>query len=78
MGVVYRALEENLGREVALKVIAPLWAHDPDFRARFTREARAQASLESAHVVAVYAHGEEDGHLYLASQPGPRRRPPAG
>lgn len=68
MGVVYRALEENLGREVALKVIAPLWAHDPDFRARFTREARAQASLESAHVVAVYAHGEEDGHLYLASQ----------
>lgn len=68
MGVVFRALEENLGREVALKVIAPLWAHDPDFRARFTREARAQASLESAHVVAVYAHGEEDGHLYLASQ----------
>lgn len=68
MGVVFRALEENLGREVALKVIAPLWAHDPEFRARFTREARAQASLESAHVVAVYAHGEEDGHLYLASQ----------
>ncbi|WP_418057552.1 serine/threonine-protein kinase [Pimelobacter simplex] len=68
MGVVYRALEENLGREVALKVIAPLFAHDPEFRARFTREARAQASLESAHVVAVYAHGEEDGYLYLASQ----------
>ena len=68
MGVVYRALEENLGREVALKVIAPLYAHDPEFRERFTREARAQASLESAHVVAVYAHGEEDGHLYIASQ----------
>ncbi|WP_418061896.1 serine/threonine-protein kinase [Pimelobacter simplex] len=68
MGVVYRALEENLGREVALKVIAPLFAHDPEFRQRFTREARAQASLESAHVVAVYAHGEEDGYLYLASQ----------
>lgn len=68
MGVVYRAMEENLGREVALKVIAPLFAHDPEFRERFTREARAQASLESAHVVAVYAHGEEDGYLYLASQ----------
>jgi len=68
MGVVYRAMEENLGREVALKVIAPLFAHDPEFRERFTREARAQASLESAHVVAVYAHGEEDGHLYIASQ----------
>ncbi|GAA1517617.1 serine/threonine-protein kinase [Nocardioides humi] len=68
MGVVYRAMEENLGREVALKVIAPLFAHDPEFRERFTREARAQASLESAHVVAVYAHGEEDGYLYIASQ----------
>lgn len=68
MGVVYRAMEENLGREVALKVIAPLFAHDPEFRERFTREARAQASLESAHVVAVYAHGEEDGALYIASQ----------
>lgn len=68
MGVVFRAREENLGREVALKVIAPLFAHDPEFRERFTREARAQASLESAHVVAVYAHGEEDGYLYIASQ----------
>jgi serine/threonine protein kinase len=68
MGVVYRAMEENLGREVALKVIAPLFAHDPEFRERFTREARAQASLESAHVVAVHAHGEEDGYLYIASQ----------
>ena len=68
MGVVFRAMEENLGREVALKVIAPLFAHDPEFRERFIREARAQASLESAHVVAVYAHGEEDGYLYIASQ----------
>ncbi|TWG94783.1 serine/threonine-protein kinase [Nocardioides sp. J9] len=68
MGVVFRAREENLGREVALKVIAPLFAHDPEFRERFTREARAQASLESAHVVAVYAHGEEDGYLYIATQ----------
>ncbi len=68
MGVVYRAVEENLGREVALKIVAPLYAHDPEFRERFSREARAQASLESAHVVAVYAHGEEDGFLYIASQ----------
>jgi len=68
MGVVYRAVEENLGREVALKIVAPLYAHDPEFQERFSREARAQASLESAHVVAVYAHGEEDGYLYIASQ----------
>jgi serine/threonine protein kinase len=68
MGVVFRAVEENLGREVALKIIAPAVAHDPEFRERFIREARAQASLESSHVVAVYAHGEEDGYLYIASQ----------
>ncbi|MFC5729433.1 MULTISPECIES: hypothetical protein [Nocardioides] len=68
MGELLRAREENLGREVALKVIAPLFAHAPDFRRRFTREARARASLESAHVVAVDAHGAEDGHLYIASQ----------
>ncbi len=68
MGVVYRAVEENLGREVALKIVAPHFAHDPEFRERFSREARAQASLESAHVVAVYAHGEEDGYVYIASQ----------
>jgi serine/threonine protein kinase len=68
MGIVFRAMEENLGREVALKIVAPHLAHDPEFRERFTREARAQASLESSHVVAVYAHGEEDGYLYIASQ----------
>ncbi|WP_168929433.1 serine/threonine-protein kinase [Nocardioides sp. GY 10113] len=67
-GVVFRAVEDRVGREVALKVIDPLYARDPEFRARFAREAQAQESLESTHVVAVHAHGEEDGHLYIASQ----------
>ncbi|MEO9322063.1 serine/threonine-protein kinase [Nocardioides sp. C4-1] len=68
MGVVYEALEVNLDRPVALKVIAPAYADDPAFRARFTSEARLQASLDSDHVVQVYAHGEDDGFLYIASQ----------
>ncbi len=68
MGVVYEALEENLGRRVALKVIAPVFAEDDDFRERFGHEARALASLDSPHVVQVYAHGEEDGYLYIATQ----------
>lgn len=68
MGVVYDALEENLERRVALKVIAPVYADDPDFRERFSREARSLASLDSPHVVSVYAHGEEDGYLYIATQ----------
>ncbi|WP_167736739.1 serine/threonine-protein kinase [Nocardioides sp. 1609] len=68
MGVVYDALEVNLERRVALKVISPQLAGDPDFRARFASEARALASLDSPHVVQVYAHGEEDGYLYIATQ----------
>ncbi|MCW2793370.1 MAG: hypothetical protein JWO76_2468 [Nocardioides sp.] len=68
MGVVFEAYDEGLHRQVALKVISPHLADDPDFRARFTREAQAQASLDSAHVVHVYAHGDADGRLYIATQ----------
>lgn len=70
MGVVFEALDTKLQRAVALKVIAPHLAGDPEFRERFTREARAQASLDSAHVVHVYDHGEdpEAGRLYIATQ----------
>ncbi len=68
MGVVFEAHDEYLERPVALKVIAPELAEDPDFRARFTREAQAQASLDSRHVVQVYAHGEDEGRLWIATQ----------
>jgi serine/threonine-protein kinase len=68
MGVVLEALDTVLNRRVALKVIAPDLAGDPDFRARFTREAQAQASLDSPHVVHVYGHGEDDGRLWIATQ----------
>ncbi len=68
MGVVYEALDTQLQRQVALKIIAPHLAHDDGFRARFTREARAQASLDSTHVVQVYSFGEAGGRLYIASQ----------
>lgn len=76
MGVVYEAVDTVLGRRVALKVITPHLASDPAFRVRFTQEAQAQASLDSPHVVQVFAHGEADpsagsggtGALYIASQ----------
>ncbi|WP_322937247.1 serine/threonine-protein kinase [Nocardioides bizhenqiangii] len=68
MGVVFEAVDTALQRRVALKVISPHVAGDPAFRARFTREAQAQASLDSPHVVQVFAHGEADGSLYIASQ----------
>jgi len=68
MGTVYEAVDETLHRRIALKVIAPAVAGDPDFRRRFVREAQAQASLDSPHVVQVFSHGEVDGQLYIASQ----------
>lgn len=68
MGVVFLAVEEELDREVALKIISPELAGDDGFRERFTREARAQARLNSGHVVQVYRYGEQDGRLFIASQ----------
>ncbi|MEJ7832380.1 MAG: serine/threonine-protein kinase [Nocardioides sp.] len=68
MGVVFEAVDTTLDRRVALKVISTHLADDESFRARFTHEARAQASLDSPHVVAVYAHGDADGRLYIATQ----------
>jgi serine/threonine protein kinase len=68
MGAVFEALDVALGRRVALKVIAPDLAHDAVFRARFTAEARALAALDSAHVVPVFAHGAQAGHLYIATR----------
>ena len=66
MGFVYRALDRELGRRVALKVIAPTVAGDPAFRRRFEREWRLAAALEHPHVVPVYGAGEERGRLFLA------------
>ena len=66
MGVVYLAIDRRLGRRVALKVIVPELAADPQFRQRFEREARVAATLEHPHVVPVYEAGEQDGSLFIA------------
>lgn len=71
MGTVYDALDTTLARHVALKLIAPGLAEDPGFRSRFVREAQAQASLDSPHVVQVFAHGELGGQLFIATQLAP-------
>jgi hypothetical protein len=66
MAVVYRAEHVDVGRQVALKVLAGDLAADPEFVARFRREGRLQASLEHPHVVTVYEAGESEHGLYLA------------
>ncbi len=65
MGVVYRALQLDLGRPVALKVITADLAGDAAFRERFGREARMAAAIDHPNVVPVHATGEENGALFL-------------
>jgi serine/threonine protein kinase len=68
MAVVFRARDEALGRLIALKVLAPALADDEEFRIRFLRESRSVAAVEESHIVPVYAAGEADGVLYLATR----------
>jgi tetratricopeptide (TPR) repeat protein len=67
MGVVYRAQDARLQRAVALKVLAPHLASEPDARRRFLTEARAAASLDHPNICTVYETGEaESGVPYIA------------
>ena len=66
MGVVYRATDLRLRRQVALKVMAPELALDELFRKRFARESELAMSLEHPNVVPIYDAGEVDGCLYIA------------
>ncbi len=68
MGVVYRARQKSLDREVALKILAPERESDDRFRARFAREARTLARLNHPGVVAVYDFGEASGIFYLVME----------
>ena len=61
MGEVYRAHDERLGREVAIKVLPLAFTLDPGRRARFEREARVLAALNHPHIGAIYGIEEADG-----------------
>jgi len=73
MGVVYRAVQLDLQRPVALKVITADRAGDPEFRERFTRESRMAAAIDHPNVVPVYAAGEDRGALYIVMRYVPGR-----
>jgi len=68
MGIVYRARQESLGREVAVKLIRPEELRFPGARERFAREVTTIASLSHPGIVPVYAVGEEGGVPYFAME----------
>lgn len=68
MGEVYRATDIKLGRDVALKVLPPEMARDPDRLARFQREARAVAALNHPNVVTVYSVEEAENINFITME----------
>jgi len=68
MGTVYRAVQESLGRMVALKVFPAVFTLDPVRLERFRREARATARIRHPNIVPIYDVGESDGIHYYAMQ----------
>jgi serine/threonine protein kinase len=64
-GVVYRAIQPQVGREVAIKAVHPELANHPDFVRRFDHEAQIVARLEHPHVVPLYDYWREPNAAYL-------------
>src|SRR4029079_4946801 len=65
---IYRATDNGLGRDVALKLLRPEYLRDPDFSARFPQEAQSAASLREPNVVTVYDYGEDPSGPYIVME----------
>ncbi len=68
MGVVWKATDTTLGRDVAIKVLPEAFARDPERMARFEREARLLASLNHGNIASIYGVGSADGVRFLAME----------
>ncbi len=68
MGIVYRAVDEKLEREVALKVLPPAFVDDPERRSRFLREARSAAAVSHPNIATIHEVGEDAGSVYIAME----------
>lgn len=68
MAEVYKAQDEVLGRTVAIKIMLPQYASDPNFAARFRQEAQAAANLQSPYIVNIYDWGQDEGTYFIAME----------
>jgi len=68
MGDVYRARDTHLNREVAVKVLSPIFAHDPNLLLRFRREAHVLAALNHPNIVTIYDVGQDGSTVYIAME----------
>ena len=68
MGEVYRARDQQLDREVAIKLLPATWSSDSLRLRRFEREAKVLASLEHPHIAAVYGFHEDKGVHFIAME----------
>ena len=83
MGEVWRARDERLGRDVAIKVLRAELARDPERVKRFEKEARATGTLNHPNILAIHDVGVREGSPYLVEEllegqtlPAPRRARP--
>src|SRR5919106_3303727 len=70
MATIWRAIDEQLDREVAVKILRPQFSSDPGFAARFKQEARAAGGLSHPNIVGVYDYGTDgpDGEQYIVME----------
>src|SRR5260221_9101469 len=68
MGEVYKARDQRLGRDVAIKVLPPAFSNDSERLRRFEQEARAAAALNHPNILVLYDVGQHDGYSYIVSE----------
>jgi eukaryotic-like serine/threonine-protein kinase len=70
MATIWRAIDEQLDREVAVKLLRPQFSADPGFAARFKQEARSAGGLSHPNIVSVYDYGTDgaDGEQYIVME----------
>lgn len=68
MGVVYKGVHAHLGRQVAVKALAPELTQQPEFRERFFSEAKTQARLQHPNIVGVYDLLEDGGEYFIVME----------